>query len=112
MKRTRIEWRILRDTTINAVVCVGLGVGIGVYSEHNKRIGNHEAAPRTTYSAPEDLNRDGTPDTIAEQGNGHKVPLYGMREGQAIIYVSAAEITRRRPGIHPDYGAIENGLNK
>jgi len=108
-----MNWRALRNSAIATVVYAGLGVGIAAYREHNERIKNSsEFAPRTTYSACMDLNGDGTPDMIAEQGNGHKVPLYGMREGQAIIYVSAAEITRRRPGIHPDYRGIENALNK
>jgi len=71
-------------------------------------------SPKQAYvqKADSDLNQDGVPDLIIEQREGYKVPMYGLREGENIMYVSASEMLKKNPNSVINYEKIERELNK
>lgn len=62
----------------------------------------------------QDLNQDGIQDLIVEQGQGHKVPMYGVREGTNVVYLAAKEMEKRQKDsvVKIDYASIEAKLNE
>lgn len=66
--------------------------------------------PKKVY-VPEvvDLNQDGIQDLVIEQGQGHKIPMYGIGGGE---YVSASEMIERNPESTIDFKTIEAKLNE
>ncbi len=77
------------------------------------RVAQRQYAPRQADApAVADLNQDGVPDLIIKSANGHKVPLYGVRAGDHVRYLSAAGMQKRTPDSIINYATIESRLNK
>lgn len=68
-------------------------------------------APKQVYVQEEDLNKDGITDLVIETKNKHKTPMYGIKEGDKIIYFSAEEIIKKNPNDVANYRTIESKLN-
>lgn len=69
--------------------------------------------PKQVYVQTEDFNQDGVPDLVIKQQQGHKIPMYGLKEeGGPIRYISGSEMIRRNPDSIVNYPAIESRLNK
>lgn len=68
-------------------------------------------SPKQIYSQKVDLNQDGVSDLIIEQRRGHKIPMYGVEEGDKIKYLSASEMRKRNPDQTINYKIIESKLN-
>ncbi len=92
---------------------ISVGLGIGVFAG---MLGGGFAAncTRTPQQANvgADLNLDGVPDLVIEQRQGHKVPMYGVKIGDDITYLSASKIVERNPNSVIDYDGIESRLNR
>ncbi|MDI6737636.1 MAG: hypothetical protein QME12_03910 [Nanoarchaeota archaeon] len=71
------------------------------------------AMPKAAYSVP-DLNQDSIDDFVIERNDSHKYPLFGIREGDKLIYLPASEMEERQKDavIKVDYERIEDLLNK
>lgn len=69
-------------------------------------------SPKAVYEQKADLNGDGVQDLVLETKNGRKFALYGVKEGDKIIYVPASEMEEKNPDSKADYTSIEKSLNK
>lgn len=76
---------------VNMIIISGMLMCIG--SIGGKKEGILETKPKYAY-IKKDLNSDGIQDMIFETNNGYKFPLYGIREGNTIKYVSDFEIQK------------------
>ena len=83
------------------------------FSAHT--ICNSHLTPKTIEMV-QDLNKDGVEDIVLENNNGDKIPMYGIKEGDKTIYVSASELMRRYSSnknlIQSNLNSIESKLNK
>jgi len=68
-------------------------------------------SPKQVYVQEVDFNQDGVSDLVIEKRQGHKVPMYGVHEGEDTRYISASEMRKRNPESIIDYEAIESNLN-
>jgi hypothetical protein len=91
---------------------IGFAIGAGVFGIGTAHLANWARAPKQAYVQEADLNQDGIPDLVIEQGQEHKVPMYGIREGENIRYISASEMMERNPDSVINYKTIEAKLNE
>jgi hypothetical protein len=87
-------------------------IGAGVFGIGTAHLGGWALSPKQAYVHEADLNQDGVPDLIIEQGQGFKVPMYGIREGENVRYISASEMMERNPDSIINYKTIESKLNE
>ena len=59
-----------------------------------------------------DLNRDGTNDLVIETFSGLKIPLYGQKRENEVIYVRSEEMESVDPRSIIDYKSIRTKLNE
>lgn len=59
-----------------------------------------------------DLNKDGLDDIILRQVDDYQIPMYAIKSGSEIIYISGEEMKKRDPNSIIDYRAIRTKLNK
>ncbi|MDP3698415.1 MAG: hypothetical protein Q8R47_02410 [Nanoarchaeota archaeon] len=88
-----------------------MGMLAGFYFRPTLQEDMPENKPAEIVPLYKDLNHDGIPDAYVKLQNGHKVPMYGMRNGSgnSIRYVTAEEMKKR--GNIDDYDALEYRLN-
>lgn len=93
-----------RKKGLAAALMIAAATGIYI-SQYNP--GN---APQEFIPLQKDLNHDNVPDAYILQQDGHKVPMYGVREnGDTILYKNAEYMKRQNDII--DYKSIEDQLN-
>jgi len=87
-------------------------IGVGVVGIGTAQLAKYAFSPKQAIIQKADLNQDGIPDLVMEKVNGTKVPMYGVKEGDEIIYVSASEMMKRNPDSIINYETIESKLNE
>ena len=97
---------------IIGALTLGFGVGFYLRGSTNEQL-LEENRPREIITLSRDFNHDGVSDAYVELKNGHKVPLYGIRDGNGdnIKYVSAKEMKQISPMSDEYYDSIEFLLN-
>ncbi|MEK6886812.1 MAG: hypothetical protein AABW88_03190 [Nanoarchaeota archaeon] len=94
---------------------IGFVIGAGVSMTGTAYLLTWALLPKQAYTLTlqaDDLNQDRIPDLVIEQGQAHKVPMYGIRDGKNIRYVSASEMMKRNPNSMINYKTIESKLNE
>jgi hypothetical protein len=91
---------------------VGFVIGAGIFGIGTAFCARHQLDPRQVIVQQQDFNQDGVADLVVEKGNGIKVPMYGIREGENIRYVTGDEMKKRNPDSITDYNTIVSKLNK
>lgn len=91
-------------------VGVLMGFGLRKYTME-KNVEAH--SPNQVVPLHRDLDNDGVLDAYVELHNGHKIPLYGLRDGSgnSIKYITAEEINKISLKGRTYYESIENYLN-
>ncbi|MEK6809170.1 MAG: hypothetical protein AABY40_00695, partial [Nanoarchaeota archaeon] len=85
------------------MVAAAIGIYVSQYNPYN--------APEEFIILREDLNHDQVDDAYIRQENEHKVPMYGLRDGNTLSYKNAEDMkVIRRDDI--DYESIEDKLNE
>ena len=74
-------------------------------------VSNKQSEAVTINSLDRDLNKDGVPDAFILERNGHKIPMYGVREDGKIRYVGRGLIGWYS-NTGADYEDIEDRLNE
>lgn len=102
------------DGSLKKTMAIAVGVAISSLGglALGGAIGAAYTKPKTAYSVL-DLNNDGIADFVFENGN-NKVPPFGVRDENKLIYVPASEMEKRQKDsvIKVDYDRIEELLNK
>jgi hypothetical protein len=93
------------DSAIKAILAAGITIG----AMYATKACNE---PKQAIVSKVDLNQDGVLDLIIEKETGYKVPMYGVKEGDSIRYVTAKEMMKLHPDSLIDYKIIESRLNK
>ena len=99
----------MRDVVLGLV---GLGAMVGIIASGFYDV--YRLGQKSVQSAAllEDLNKDGTLDFVTTLYNGKKVPLFGVMEGENIVFYSASEMLERDPESIINYDNIESLLNQ
>ncbi len=87
-------------------------IGAGVFGIGAAYLAEYYFSPKEAIIQEADLNQDGIPDLVIEKVNGHKVPMYGIRERENIRYISASEMMEKNPDSIINYKTIDSKLNK
>ena len=89
------------------------GLALGSFSTYSHL--KYSLAPKT-IELIQDLNKDGVEDMVLEYKCGNKTPMYGIKEGNKTIYLSASELMRKYSSnqnlIQSNLNSIESKLNK
>lgn len=106
------EWVVIGSVVVTTSAMIA-GPLLRERQEANKKRQIEEIMAKSTYSVS-DLNQDGISDVVIERNDGHKYPLFGLQEGDKLIYVPASEMEQRQKDavVKVDYDRIEDLLNQ
>lgn len=104
--------KAMKELRKRCLIAAGIGLGsVIMASLAYGTISEKRAELVSINHLDRDLNEDGVPDAYALQRNGHKIPMYGVKEYGRIRYVGKDQIGRYSNS-NPYYQSIEDKLNQ
>ena len=104
--------KAMKELRKRCLIAAGIGLGsVIIVSLAYGTISEKRSELLSINYLDRDLNEDGVPDAYALQRNGHKIPMYGVKEYGRIRYVGKDQIGWYSNS-NPDHQSIEDKLNQ